>query len=133
MKPDPSMDKKNSIICPLCQKLNESHATQCRFCSADFNGMTVCPQCFYEQGVKNNFCRKCMHPLKKGIKFYTHPPSSSPAFSSDKRSLPVIIFFTGPAIAFFLLARVKTPRAQFAALLIMIISTFLLLKRTYRR
>ena len=135
MKSDADNKFEAIIICPLCNKPNDASSLSCAFCSADFNAMTVCPKCFDEQSVKRNICSKCSHPLKKNIKFYSKRPPKSSAFFERNEENPIglIVLLIIPLAAFFLLMRIRRPEAQFPALALMIVSTFLLVKRAYRR
>ena len=105
MKITSNKKQKSVIVCPLCLKISEKGSSRCSFCNADFNAMIVCPKCFYEQGVKNNFCQKCQHSLKKNVQYYSKKPSQTHIFSEQKKSNPfrLIILIALPLIAFVIL------------------------------
>ena len=98
MSSERKIKSENIIICPICHKVNEPNSESCSSCSVDFSGMTVCPSCFYEQSVKKNLCKKCNHPLKNKVKFYSKKPAlNSPIlYEQEKSSLSLIIFITLP-------------------------------------
>jgi hypothetical protein len=128
-------EKSSVIVCPLCNKINEISSSKCNFCEADFNAMTVCPQCFYEQSVKNNFCKKCQQSLKKNVQFYSKKPSQTYFISKNESGglFRLFILISLPLICFIILVKNPSLKIQFPVLLLMIVSIFMLLKRPYRR
>ncbi|MBN1521261.1 MAG: zinc ribbon domain-containing protein [Candidatus Aureabacteria bacterium] len=127
-------NRTDPVICPICSHLNERDQKSCESCHADLTGMTVCGKCSYEQSIKNNFCRKCYSPLKKNVKFHTVSPSHVPIpeKKTQKTTGKLLALLLLPLIAFVILIRIPSPKAQLPALLLMIISTFFLIKRSYQ-